>query len=182
VVERARDIYLAMLPVAEALQDEREHARIVHDLGGCARRLGDYEQALTYYTQATPLFVKLRMVSEAQRITWGMAPIIAATGRINQAVAALRSARDEFLKHGALLDAALVSLELLSLLLLPTVNGHQLVAPLAAELVQVFTAAQMPAPALRAWRQLQAAAQRNKLSQEGVRRARAVQQAHLRAA
>src|SRR5205823_1757800 len=69
VIERARDIYLVTLPVAEALHDEREHARIVHDLGGCARRLGDYEQALTYYTQATPLFVKLGMVSEAQKIT-----------------------------------------------------------------------------------------------------------------
>jgi tetratricopeptide (TPR) repeat protein len=180
-IEHARDLYLAMLPVADALHDERERARLLSDLGGCARRLGDHEQALAYYTQATPLYVKLGMVTEAEKITWGMAPIIAASGRVGQAVTALRGARDAFLKNGALLEAALVSLELLSLLL-RTVKGHELVPPLAAELVQVFTAAGMPAPALRAWTQLKTAAQRNKLDQQKLRRVRAVQQTYLRAA
>jgi tetratricopeptide (TPR) repeat protein len=179
-IERAQNIFRAMLPVAEALGDEREQARILTDLGVCARRLGDADAALAYYAAAAPRFVALGMETEAQKLVWGMAPIAAERGQVETALAAFRGARDKFLENGALLEAALVSLDLLSLLLYT--DRHDLVAPLAAELVTVFRSAKMPARALRAWTQLRAAVQRKRLDQEALGRARVIQRRYMQVA
>jgi hypothetical protein len=168
--ERAARLYAEALPVAELLGDERSRARIVANLGQCARHLNHDALAFTYFAQAAPLYHALHMRAEAQGILWAFAAIARKHGRLEEALHLFRAARDAFLARNMLLPASSVGLDMLDLLVMH--ERPDLAVSLAAELVAVFRRAGMPLDAMRAFNALNAIAQRRRVAGPHVAAAR----------
>jgi tetratricopeptide (TPR) repeat protein len=146
-VGRADQLWASLLPVAERLRDDVERARILLNRGHCARRQQRYEDAARLFAAALPLFHTCGMDGEAQKIVWGVASIARERGHLEAALPILARARNAFVARGMILEAGILSLDMLDLLVLA--GAQHRVRPLAVELVALFTDAHMPAQMTR---------------------------------
>lgn len=109
--ENARDLYAAALDEAQRINDEREQARILHNLGLCTMRLGQLDIARDYMTDAFIGFSRLKMDGELQRAVWVTAVIERERGDLDVALGALHAIYARFLERGMITEAARVLIQ-----------------------------------------------------------------------
>lgn len=103
-----------------ALVDSSEvdtHARVLGNLGYCARRRGDVDNAVRYYETSSQLFETLGVTTEAIRNRWSVTAMLAESGQIAEAYRRLVALTPEMERLGMFGEAAVNSLEVAELLL-----------------------------------------------------------------
>jgi tetratricopeptide (TPR) repeat protein len=143
-------------PIAEALGDQRELARILNNTGHCALKLNDLPAAWDYLVQAAAAFASERMEAEIPRAQWGLARLVSSREPA-EAVADLRKIYTVFSSRGMVVEAATALLEIATILVQEDHN-KPIVRTLCNQLGDLFAATTMPAPALRALAHLQSQA------------------------
>jgi tetratricopeptide (TPR) repeat protein len=108
----ASDLYAAARREAERIGDHREQIRIDHNLGLCALRLNELDDAREYMTRALLGFSSRRMDSELQRAIWLTAAIEKERQNLDVAMEILHDVYGRFLELGMVTEAARVLVEL----------------------------------------------------------------------
>jgi tetratricopeptide (TPR) repeat protein len=107
-IPRARDWYLTAYEEADRLDDDRERARIIHNLGCCALLMGDLDTANEYLSRGLSEMTRLRMTGEIQRAIANIASLERERGNLDKAVRALCGAYPKLLDRGLVQDAVSV--------------------------------------------------------------------------
>jgi tetratricopeptide (TPR) repeat protein len=97
--------------------DSDVYARVLTNLGFCFWKLGRIEESLRHHDAAAKLFDHLGTQTEAVRIRWNVAAILASAGRIDEALGRFFVLKDTFNDLEMTSEAALVSLDIAELLL-----------------------------------------------------------------
>lgn len=93
------------------------HARVLGNLGYCARKLGKIDEAIRFFEMAAALHESLGVETEVIRIRWNVAVVLGEAGRASDAMARLRALTPEMERLGMTSEAAWNALELAELLL-----------------------------------------------------------------
>ena len=133
-------------------------------------KLGQIDEAKKVLGEAVKLFHELEMPTEPPRVRGAIADMLVAAGRYNEAIAELYMARQEFLALNLPVIAALVSLDVVDLLLVQQRTSE--VEHLCNEMIRVFTAANLSRNALQALAHLQDLAGRSAVTSEDVQHVR----------
>lgn len=163
--EAAR-VLRSVVKLARDLKDTETYAHITHFIGRCMAKLGQIDKAKKVLGEAVKLFHELGMPTEPPRVRGAIADMLVAAGRFNEAIAELYMARQEFLALSLPVIAALVSLDVVDLLLLQQRTAE--VEHLCNEMIRVFTAANLSRNALQALAHLQDLAERSAVTAEDV--------------
>lgn len=115
------------------------HARAIGNVAFAFRHLGRPEEAIRHYQLAADMFEAAGTRSEAARVRWNVAAILAENGRWDDAAARMTSVRIELRELGMFGPAAVVSLDLAEIRLLQ--NRQSEVPALCAEASEFFTSA-----------------------------------------
>lgn len=172
---RATKVFRDAHAIAQALNDDRNQAIALTNLGQCAQRLAHLahergltlrahsyaNDALSYFARATPCLAALGMDAESQKIIWAIAGIAQQRGHLEEARAQFLAVREELLRRKMYLTAALVGLDLMELLIM--LDRHDLVASWYEEIVATFVGAGMPRYALEALSRVQTVAAERRL-------------------
>jgi tetratricopeptide (TPR) repeat protein len=148
------------------------HARVLGNLGFCARKLGDFDRAVHYYDMSTAVFEALGVTTEIVRVRWNVAVMLAETGRHKAAYERLRALTTDMEQLGMFSEAALNALEMAELLL---VDGQYAeVEEICRTAMKAFENAGVSytARALTALAYLHEAATQRKASRELIKAAR----------
>jgi tetratricopeptide (TPR) repeat protein len=167
----AEEQFACALEIATALDDVRTMARAYANLGNCAVERGEDAQAFEYFARATPLYARLSMNAERQRILWGIGRVALKRGHLDDALSVLGSVQQDFLRRGQIIAAALAKLDALDLLVM--LGRQDEVRAQCQELTTTFAAAGMPAQARRAFTTLQRRATRGTVQLDMIAKARA---------
>jgi tetratricopeptide (TPR) repeat protein len=97
--------------------DAAGHARVLANLGYCYWKTGRHDQALTRYETAAVILSDLGIRTEAVRVRWNVAAVLASTGRTAEALDRYRLLQREFEELGMASEAAVNGLEMAELLL-----------------------------------------------------------------
>jgi tetratricopeptide (TPR) repeat protein len=97
--------------------DTDTYARVLTNLGFCFWKLGRIEASLRHHDAAANLFEDLGVQTEAVRIQWNVATILAGAGRIDEALGRFHVLKTKFDALGMTSEAALVSLDVAEILL-----------------------------------------------------------------
>ena len=124
-----------------AAGDAVTHAQILGNLGFCAWKLGNLEDALTYHEAAAALLTELGNTTEAVRERWNVASVLATAGNLDEAFKRLERVRSDFENLGVVNGVAQVSLEMAELLL--TRRDFARVEELCHSVMSAFKAAGM---------------------------------------
>jgi tetratricopeptide (TPR) repeat protein len=108
----AKALFETALAHARRLRDEREQARIRHNLALCMMRMDDLAAAYDYMTEAFDGFSRLKMHGELQRAIWLTAELERQRGNYDAALGALHTVYGRFLERGMVTEAAGVLIEL----------------------------------------------------------------------
>jgi tetratricopeptide (TPR) repeat protein len=142
VCGEAGDLETEMVLLRRALEllDPEEEPRVVlaarHNLITALNQSGSSREAFALLFHTRPLYLKLGDRMNLLRLRWLEGEVAQGLGRLEQAVAAFREVRHEFLGLGLGYDAALASLDLAAVLLQ---QGRRTdVRVLAEEMVTVF--------------------------------------------
>ncbi|HXH37310.1 MAG TPA: tetratricopeptide repeat protein, partial [Thermoanaerobaculia bacterium] len=111
-VPRARDWYIRAYEEADRLDDDRERARIIHNLGHCALLMNDLDTANEYLSRALSEMTRLRMTGEIERAISNIAGLERQRGHLDKAVIALCGAYPKLLDRGLVQDAVSVLLDI----------------------------------------------------------------------
>jgi tetratricopeptide (TPR) repeat protein len=111
------DVWRATVDVAMQRRDRVLMARFESWIGRFELRHGDPAEASNFFFAALTVFDDAGMKTEAMRARRGLAEAAAARGRIHEAISEYYKVRAELLAAGAVIDAAIVSCEILGLLL-----------------------------------------------------------------
>jgi tetratricopeptide (TPR) repeat protein len=140
----------------DAAEEPRLLVAAQHNLVGFLNESGDHDEALETLRKTRRLYQDLGEPSHRARLSWLEGRITRDLGRLDEAEAALKEARDFFVQHGIGLDAARVLLDL------ATVYDQRGDAAelkrLAAEMVPIFTSRDVHPEALAALALFQKAA------------------------
>lgn len=112
------------------------HARVLSNLGACARNSGRAEEAIHYFELAAALFETIGVVTEALRIRWNSALLVAEAGRFGDAEKRFTSLCKDFRDLGMTSEAALAGLDLAELLL--ATNRHEDVETICRSSIAAF--------------------------------------------
>lgn len=157
-----------------SLIDPRRDPRVAlaawHNLCLGLHRSGHDRQALGALARARPLYVGLGDRTNLLRFQWLEGSIASSLGRDEQAEGCLRETRDGFVHLGVAFDAALVSLDLASLLLRQGRIGE--LRQLAAEMIAIFESRESRTEALAALILLRQAAERERVTEALLQRLR----------
>jgi tetratricopeptide (TPR) repeat protein len=111
-VPRARDWYLRAHEEANRLEDDRERARSIHNLGCCALLMDDLDTANEYLARGLSEMTRLRMTGEIQRAISNIARLERKRGNLDKAVRSLCSAYPKLLDRGLVQDAVAVLVDI----------------------------------------------------------------------
>lgn len=111
----ARSRLLKLEHVVRMTDDVAMHTMLLGNLGYCARGLGLNEEAMRYYEEAAILYEELGNRSESTRVRWNVASLLAAEGRIPQALSRFEAVRNEMNALGMTGAAAVIALEIAEL-------------------------------------------------------------------
>lgn len=127
---RARSVYAAILfhlgryrqaaATYASMVDDYDSETLAHAvniIGRCAVKLGDVERARQCFETALEMFEQLGLHAEMPRVRRGVADVLLAHGRVNEAISELYKARTEFLVMNLPVMAAFVALDIVELLL-----------------------------------------------------------------
>ncbi len=148
------------------------HARVLGNIAYACTYLGRIEQALLHYQFAADLFDVLGNRSEAARIRWNVATILAQNGRHNDAIARFLEVREEFESLAMFGQAAECALDLAELRLVQ--NRISDVVELCSAATQHLTRAGVAytGPALRAIAYMREAAEQGRATRQLVKNVR----------
>ena len=138
-LEAARSAFLDARATADRLHETRELTRILNNLADCEAQLGNVSKAKSYLRAALAGFDKEGMTAERQRVFWILARMRRDEGDFDAAIAELLGVRRNFISRGMLVEGALAGLDLVEML--AAIQAHDEVQRVAAELLEVFTAA-----------------------------------------
>lgn len=93
------------------------HARILMNLGYGYWQLGKIADSLNYYDAASEILVGIGIETEALRVRWGVATMLADGGYREEALGRLREIASEFERRGMASEAALAGLGIAELLI-----------------------------------------------------------------
>jgi tetratricopeptide (TPR) repeat protein len=113
--KRARTRLMSLEQVVRLSDDVATHTMLLGNLGYCARELGLNEEAMRCYEEAAILYEELGNRSESTRVRWNVATLLAAEGRIHQALSRFEAVRDEMNALGMTGAAAVIALEIAEL-------------------------------------------------------------------
>lgn len=142
----ALDVFTSLAEEAELENDHYSLAQALLNGAECARELGDLTAARDLYPRALKHFEELGMLTEAARVRWASALLLAAEGKIPNAVSDLFLVRGTYLGLGANVSAAVVGLDIVRIRF---DAGHD-VRDSCAELVKTFVEAGMTQNAIEA--------------------------------
>lgn len=142
----ALDVFTSLAEEAELQNDHYSLAQALLNGAECARELGDLEAARDLYPRALKHFEELGMVTEAARVRWASALLLAAEGKIPSAVSELFIVRGTYLRLGANVSAAVAGLDIVR----TRFDAGQDVRDSCFELVKTFAEAGMTQNALEA--------------------------------
>lgn len=100
-----------------AMDAPHTQAMLRANMGGCHGRLGNWDQARQYCSDAISRYEILGMRAEIVRTRWGLARTLVTSGDFTAALTALRETSREFEAMQMRIDAALVALEIVEVLL-----------------------------------------------------------------
>jgi tetratricopeptide (TPR) repeat protein len=146
--ERAIQLIQRGLSRIDNLEEPRLLVSAQHNLIGFLNESGRSEQALKVLEQTRSLYLTLGEQTHLIRLRWLEGRIARDLGRLDQAEAALREARDGFIERGIGFDAARVSLDLATVYLQQGRTAE--LKRLAAEMVPVFESRDVHQEALAA--------------------------------
>ena len=147
-------VWRATVDVALQRNDRILMARFEAWIGRFELRHGDPADASSFFFAALTVFDEAGLKTEATRARRGLAEAAAARGRIHEAISEFYKVRAELLAAGSVIDAAIVSCEILALLL---EGGREAeLTALAHTLVTSFRDAGMTQGALEAFTHLRA--------------------------
>jgi tetratricopeptide (TPR) repeat protein len=162
----ATDVWRATVDVAQQRGDRILMARFESWIGRFELRQGDPAEASAFFFAALTVFDEAGLTAEATRARRGLAEAAAARGRIHEAVSEFYKVRAELLAAGSVIDAAIVSCEILALLL---EGGREAeLTALAHTLVTSFRDAGMTQGALEAFTFLRAHSGEGNLTSDDV--------------
>jgi tetratricopeptide (TPR) repeat protein len=111
-VPRARDWFMSAYEKADRLEDDRERARIIHNLGHCALLMNDLDTANDYLSRALREMTQLRMTGEVERTISNIAAMERKRGHLDEAVIAFCGAYPKLLDRGLVEDAVAVLVDI----------------------------------------------------------------------
>jgi len=97
--------------------DANTHARVLGNLGYCYWKLGRTEEALRYHDASASLHEELGTLTEAVRIRWNVAAILASVGHVDEALARYEKLKNTFDELSMTSEGALVRLDIAELLI-----------------------------------------------------------------
>lgn len=115
--------YGEALPICNALEQEEilrettDYGIVLQNIGNCYRHLNQFDQADAYLARAVAEHRKNNATGERVRTEWSRASVLAASGRIGEALPLFRQTWEAFAQLGMETDAALTALELAEVLL-----------------------------------------------------------------
>jgi len=109
---RARELYLRAFAEADRLDDEREKARIIENIGAISLEMGDLQTANECLARALVEMTRLRLTSEIQRIAWNVACLERERGNVDVALTALCGVYPKLLERGLVADAMAVLVDI----------------------------------------------------------------------
>jgi tetratricopeptide (TPR) repeat protein len=142
----ALDVFTSLAEEAELENDHYSLAQALLNGAECARELGDLIAARDLYPRALKHFEELGMLTEAARVRWASALLLAAEGKVPNAVSELFLVRGTYLRLGANISAAAVSLDVVRI----RFDAGQDVRDSCGELVTTFAEAGMTQNAIEA--------------------------------
>ncbi len=148
------------------------HGRVLANIAFAYRNLGKAEDAITFFTASAEIFEALGTRSEAVRIRWNLANVLAANGRWDDAGVRLAAVREEFRELGLFGAAAVAALDLAEVRLVQSRQSE--VPALCVEATEYFSAAGIgyTARALRAVAYMREAAETGRATPELARTVR----------
>lgn len=163
----SREVSLSLLKPLQEIGESQTLALLFLNVAQISVDLSDADMASVYFLQAAPLFREFGMVAEETTARWGLGRLMAASGRLEEALERLQSARAEVEKLGFAGDAALITLDVAEVLL--ALDRPQEVPAICRTLVERFTKAGSNERALRALSYLREAAEAGNISADLVR-------------
>jgi tetratricopeptide (TPR) repeat protein len=167
----AADTLSRAATLAQEQEDSETLAYIVNLVGRCSVRLRDFRRAEECFRAALEMFESAGLYAEMPRVRKGIVEILVARNRFNEAISELYMARSEFLSMEMPVVAALVSLDIVDLLLVQKRTSE--VELLCNEMITTFTRARLPINAMKALQHLQSLASASTVTDDDVQRVRA---------
>lgn len=134
-VEAAR-LFRRGLAKIDAYEEPRILVMARHNLINCLQGSGRYEEALRVLNETRGLYLELGEPSHLVRLRWMEGKLYRDLGRLDEAESAFREVRENFIRQGIGLEAAMVSLDLAMVFLERGETGE--LKRLAAEMIAVF--------------------------------------------
>jgi tetratricopeptide (TPR) repeat protein len=135
------DLFTSLLETARGLGEAATLAGLYGNVANCQLRLNELESAESYLQRALSLYTALGLEASRIRTRWHIGCLRIAAGNVNEGLARLREARNEFEALGARSDAALVTLDIAEALLASGErNAAEEAAELCSGLVESFSA------------------------------------------
>ncbi|HYC89875.1 MAG TPA: hypothetical protein VEO54_11740 [Thermoanaerobaculia bacterium] len=126
----AANVWMATEDIARQRGHRTLHARLTGKIALFRLRRGDAEAASRLLTEAAEIFEEEGLTREAIRARWNLAEATTARGRLHEAISEYYKVRGTLLTVGAGTDAAIVSAEIVELLL---VAGREAAVPVLTE-------------------------------------------------
>ena len=169
-IATAQREYAELLPIFRGFDNRIEEARILANLADCDLRLANYEQAAANADLAIQRYLALKMDAEAVRSNWTLDLARLRLG-VDDALGDLHVTSAAFEQLGMLTDAGFVRLDITEELLQR--GEWDEAAPIARELVDIFTRAKVTLAKIEALDQLRRAVDRHAATPDFVRSVRA---------
>lgn len=150
--------------IATEQKNDPLRGRIYCNMGVFEVRHGKIKDAVRHLRQALRLLRSARLTREVIRVRWTLAEAEALNGNVNAAISELFKVRAEFLRIGAVLDAANASVMVVDYLIVA--GRTRDVAPLAREMVLTFQEAGLTRNALEALSYLRSRADIERVSRD----------------
>lgn len=120
----------------DAYEEPRVLIMARHNLINCLKGSGRHEEAFRVLNETRGLYLSLGEPSHLVRLRWMEGKLYRDLGRLDEAESAFREVREDFIRQGIGLEAAMVSLDLAMVFLERGETGE--LKRLAAEMIAVF--------------------------------------------
>lgn len=141
----ARKVWMPLLKLAREENDLSTLGVMFNNVGQCELQLGDPDSAGGYFLQALHVYDDLHMPVEKNRTRWGLGRMLITNGRLSEGLGMLRQVQRDFESLQMRTDSALVSLEVVEVLLAN--QQFEEVPNLCRQLIENFTSAGLTANA-----------------------------------
>jgi tetratricopeptide (TPR) repeat protein len=115
--ERARDVFVPLLEAARSIGDLHSLAAAHSNIGHCSMDLGEVTVATLHFNEAMRNFQDMGDLTNALRVELGFARMLVKRGDLSGGLTRLEHARNQFLHHQMVEEAAICGLDIVAVLL-----------------------------------------------------------------